>query len=154
MRLKQIGSAGYKTRRYHERPNETSNTEVKETMKVAITAKRVVILMMTMALAVAMVACEAATPTPKPGEKGDTGDTGPPGPAGTSDNAEPMPVKDLPMLYIALGGSGMSPGKMAADITLGDHFKDAETPTLTYKVKSVVPKDVATVKIEGGKTKT
>ena len=59
MRLKQIGSAGNKTRRYHERPNETSNTEVKETMKVAITAKRVVILMMTMALAVAMVACSS-----------------------------------------------------------------------------------------------
>ena len=77
MRLKQIGSAGYKTRRYHERPNETSNTEVKETMKVAITAKRVVILMMTMALAVAMVACSAAAGKPGPaGPKGDTGEPG------------------------------------------------------------------------------
>ena len=39
--------------------------EVKNTMKVAITAKRVVMLMMTMALAVAMVACQAATPKAK-----------------------------------------------------------------------------------------
>ena len=87
MRLKQIGSAGNKTRRYHERPNETSNTEVKETMKVAITAKRVVILMMTMALAVALVACTGAVKQGPPGEKGDKGDQGDPGttPAGTPD---------------------------------------------------------------------
>ena len=39
--------------------------EVKNTMKVAITAKRVVMLMMTMAFAVAMVACQAATPKAK-----------------------------------------------------------------------------------------
>ena len=88
MRLKQIGSAGNKTRRYHERPNETSNTEVKETMKVAITAKRVVILMMTMALAGAMVACSGAAGTPGPA--GPPGEQGPSGtPAETPDPTDP-----------------------------------------------------------------
>ena len=48
-------------------------------MKVSIAAKRVVILLMTMALAVAMVACSAAAGKPGPagpqGPKGDPGDT-------------------------------------------------------------------------------
>ena len=97
MRLKQIGSAGNKTRRYHERPNETSNTEVKETMKVAITAKRVVILMMTMALAVALVACSGAAGTPGPA--GPPGEQGPPGtPAETPEPGDtpaggPVPIQ-------------------------------------------------------------
>ena len=101
MRLKQIGSAGNKTRRYHERPNETSNTEVKETMKVAITAKRVVILMMTMALAVALVACSAAAG--KPGPAGPKGDKGEPGETTTPTDpttppttpVEPGPVRNI-----------------------------------------------------------
>ena len=97
MRLKQIGSAGNKTRRYHERPNETSNTEVKETMKVAITAKRVVILMMTMALAGAMVACSGAAGTPGPaGPQGPKGDSGTPAETpepGGMPTGEPGPVQ-------------------------------------------------------------
>ena len=111
--------------------------------------------LMAMALAVAMVACQAATP--KPGEKGDPGDPGergPQGESGTPDNALPMLVKPLPMLYVALAGSGITPDKTAEPIDLGKYFKDDETPTLTYKVKSVDPKDVAEVTIAGGKTKT
>ena len=122
--------------------------------KVSV-VKRITLLLMTMALAVAMVACQAATP--KPGAKGDPGDPGAPGPAGpagSSDNDAPMEVKPLPMLYVALGGSGATPAKTAEAITLGDHFKDAETPTLEYKVKSVDPEGVATVEIKDGKTVT
>ena len=110
---------------------------------------------MAMALAVAMVACQAATP--KPGAKGDPGDPGAQGPKGdpgTSDNAVPMAVMPMPMLYVALGGSGLTPDKTAEPIDLGKYFKDNETPTLAYKVKSVEPKDVATVTIADGKTKT
>ena len=108
-----------------------------------------------MALAVAMVACQAATPkTGDTGATGDTGDTGPAGPPGTSDNASPMAVMPLSTLYVALGGSGMTPDKTAEAIDLSKHFKDDETPSLTYKVKSVVPKDVATVEIKDGKTVT
>ena len=56
-------------------------------MKVSIAAKRIVILMMTMALAVALVACTGAVKQGPPGEKGDKGDQGDPGttPAGTPD---------------------------------------------------------------------
>ena len=54
-------------------------------MKVAITAKRAVILFMTMALAVAMVACQGAV--------GQTGETGKPGPAGPP--GEPSEPKNL-----------------------------------------------------------
>ena len=46
-------------------------------MKVSIAAKRVVILLMTMALAVALVACSGAAGTPGPA--GPAGDQGPPG---------------------------------------------------------------------------
>ena len=60
----------------------------------------------------------------------------------------------LPMLYVALGGSGMTPDKTADAIDLSKYFKDDETPSLAYKVKSVVPKDVATVEIKDGKTVT
>ena len=65
MSRSKLESAGYEARRYRKRPNETSNSEVKETMKVSIAAKQAVILFMTMALAVAMVACQGATPKEK-----------------------------------------------------------------------------------------
>ena len=113
--------------------------------------KKIAFLVMTMALAVAMVACQAATPK---GAQGDPGEQGPAGQPGTSDNATPMAVMPLPMLYVALGGSGMTPGLTAAAIDLSKYFKDDETPALAYKVKSVVPKDVATVEIKDGKTVT
>ena len=65
-----------------------------------------------------------------------------------------MAVMPLPPLYVALGGSGMTPDKTAEAIDLSKYFKDDETPSLTYKVKSVVPPDVATVEIKDGKTVT
>ena len=64
MSRSKLESAGYEARRYRKRPNETSNSEVKETMKVSITAKQAVILFMTMALAVVMVACQGAVKPP------------------------------------------------------------------------------------------
>ena len=103
-----------------------------------------------MALAVAMVACEAATPTPKPGDKGDTGDTGPPGPAGTTDNEPPMATMDLQMVYLALKGSGKVPDKKG--INLGEHFSDAEKAALTYEAEFDPPdKSVVDVKVADGK---
>ena len=130
MRLKQIGSAGNKTRRYHERPNETSNMEVKETMKVAITAKRVVILMMTMALAVAMVACEAAAG--KPGERGPTGE-----PA----KQPPYVVLELPDL------PGLVQG-MSDTVDLSKAFGDPDGKTLTLSATSNDPA-TATASVSG-----
>ena len=129
MRLKQIGSAGNKTRRYHERPNETSNTEVKETMKVAITAKRVVILMMTMALAVALVACSGAAG--KPGEAGK--------------DAEPLKlapfkVGKIPAMPLVVGGK---PGT----VDLSEHFSDPAGRALTYTATSSMMAH-ATVKVD------
>ena len=88
MNRSKLESAGYEARRYRKRPNETSNSEVKETMKVSITAKRAVILFMTMALAVAMVACSGAV-----GKTGEPGDQGPPGPPGEP----PEPVNLAPI---------------------------------------------------------
>ena len=139
MRLKQIGSAGNKTRRYHERPNETSNTEVKETMKVAITAKRVVILMMTMALAVAMVACKAAAP----GEAGAPGAPGTPGQPG-----EPAPR--LPYLNTGFADVELAAtGEMATmSITLAGHFVDPHEGALTYSASSE-PSDVVETSVSG-----
>ena len=118
MRLKQIGSAGNKTRRYHERPNETSNTEVKETMKVAITAKRVVILMMTMALAVAMVACQGAAGTP--GKDAET------------PKLAPFKVGTIPAMALVVGDAGT--------VDLSGYFSDPEGRALTYTAVSSMTK--------------
>ena len=78
---------------------------------------------MAMALAVAMVACQAATP--KPGAKGDPGDPGAPGPAGpagTTDNEQPMVTKPLPMVYLAMVGTGAK--KMTDGLDLSKHFSE------------------------------
>ena len=64
MSRSKLEGAGYKARRYRKRSITTSNSEVKETMKVSITAKRAVILFMAMALAVVMVACERTVEKP------------------------------------------------------------------------------------------
>ena len=145
MRLKQIGSAGNKTRRYHERPNETSNTEVKETMKVAITAKRVVILMMTMALAVAMVACSAAAG--KPGPAGPQGEQGAPGtPAEPGDTTTtpggPVPVqviKDTAPIVFNDDDKGKA-STASEDVMLADYFYPSTG--LTFMLDGDPPKPV------------
>ena len=107
--------------------------------------KKIAFLVMTMALAVAMVACQAATP--KPGAQGDPGEQGPPG---TADNASPMVVADNPLknVYLALAGSGVAKMKMGID--LSKHFTDAESAVLDFSATSS-DTNVATVKVEGDK---
>ena len=164
MRLKQIGSAGNKTRRYHERPNETSNTEVKETMKVAITAKRVVILMMTMALAVALVACSGAAGTPGPA--GPPGEQGPSGtPAETPDPTDPTdpqpgdsPVKTITASRV-LRFNNMAngdPDKMPQTVDVSTFFHPktgltymVEVPAAAKKYFSAnIPEDTSILTVE------
>ena len=108
-----------KTRCYRERSN--SNTEVKETMKVAITAKKAVILFMTMALAVALVACSGAV--------GKTGETGEPGPAGPP-GEPPEPVNLAPIARAATFDAKMlredgEPAKIDAATNFVDPEKEA-----------------------------
>ena len=101
-----------------------------------------------MALAVAMVACESATGAQGDlGPQGDPGDTGPAGPSGTTDNEPPMATMDLPMVYLALKGTGATSSKTGID--LSKHFMDAENAALTYKAESS-DKTVATVEIKAG----
>jgi hypothetical protein len=101
-----------------------------------------------MALAVAMVACESATGAQgDPGDTGAAGAAGPAGPPGTTDNEPPMATMDLPMVYLALKGTGAMPSKTGID--LGKHFADAENAALTYKAESS-DKAVATVEVKDG----
>ena len=140
MSRSKLEGAGYKARRYRKRPNETSNSEVKETMKVSITAKRAVILFMTMALAVAMVACSGAVgKTGEPGPKGEPGDTAPPAPP-----ANLAPFSNVPFDPIFLVEEG--PAYVIDD--LNAHFHDPEGQTLTFAAKAV-PKGVVTAVIAG-----
>ena len=113
--------------------------------------KRITLLLMTMALAVAMVACQAATPKPaEQGEQGEQGEAGPVGPPGTTDNDPPMATMDLPMVYLALTGSGKVPDKKG--INLDEHFSDAEKAALTYEAEFDPPdKSVVDVKVADGK---
>ena len=68
-------------------------------MKVSIAAKRIVILLMTMALAVALVACSGAAGTPGPA--GPPGEQGPPGtPAEPSGEPGEPPIIDSPVAII------------------------------------------------------
>jgi hypothetical protein len=118
--------------------------------KVSV-VKKITYLMMTMALAVALVACESATGAQGDlGPQGDPGDTGPAGPSGTTDNEPPMAVPDKPFkdVYLALGGDGK---KNPSDpIDPSGHFMDKENASLTYKAESSA-EDVATVKVDAGK---
>jgi hypothetical protein len=104
---------------------------------------------MTMALAVAMVACQAATPKPgEQGEQGEAGPTGPAGPAGTTDNDQPMLTKPLPMVYLAMTGTG---AKTTTDgLDLSKHFSDTEKASLNYEFMSS-DKAVASAELSGGK---
>ena len=123
-------------------------------MKVAITAKRVVILMMTMALAVAIVACSsgpgAAGPAGPKGDKGDPGETPttpPPGeetPPPTVDNNPPV-AKMIPNVYLALAGTG----KMdSSSVDLNKYITDSDS-VLRFGATSS-DKMVATVKEKDG----
>lgn len=108
-------------------------------MKTGSVIKRIALLSMVAALAVAMVACQGAVKGDK-GDTGATGATGPkgdPGDAGTSDNSPPM-ATDLPAVYIALGGTGATPMKMD-EIDLNKYFTDAESAQIDFKAMSSDP---------------
>ena len=116
--------------------------------KVSV-VKKIMLLLMTMALAVAMVACESATGAQGDlGPQGDPGDTGPAGPSGTTDNEPPMVTKPLPMVYLAMAGTGVKKTSDALD--LSKHFADTEKASLNYEFESS-DKDVATAELSGGK---
>ena len=102
-----------------------------------------------MALAVAMVACEAATGAQgepgAPGEPGAAGDPGDPGDPGTSDNTLPTASSTISNLYLVVGGAAKpaAPGASAAAgnygsavVDLSKYFTDAEELVLTYKATS------------------
>ena len=101
---------------------------------------------MTMALAVAMVACEAATGAQgEPGAPGAPGDPGEPGDPGTSDNTLPTASSTISNLYLVVGGAAKpaAPGASAAAgnygsavVDLSKYFTDAEELVLTYKATS------------------
>ena len=98
---------------------------------------------MTMALAVAMVACDAATGTQgKPGSQGETGGQGPPG---ESANEPPVFTAPTDMIYLAMAGTGAMIKSDSTD--LSKNFKDAERINLEYRVKSSDDEAVATAKV-------
>jgi hypothetical protein len=107
--------------------------------------KKIMLLLMTMALAVAMVACEAATGAQgEPGAPGAPGDPGDPGDPGTSDNTLPT-ASTISNLYLVVGGAAKpaAPGASAAAgnygsavVDLSKYFTDAEELVLTYKATS------------------
>lgn len=153
--------AGHKARRYRERSN--SNTEVKETMKVAITAKKVVMLLMAIALAVAMVACTGAATGPE----GPQGEQGPPGPAAPTpepaDPAEPTtpepagPTGAAPMVstpfehvYLALEGTH-NPGSKVIDLDM--HITDSDS-RVKFSAMSSDSMIATATPPEGGRTVT
>ena len=113
-------------------------------MKTGSVIKRIALLSMVAALAVAMVACQGAVgPKGDTGAKGDTGPAGKEGPKGdpgadgTSDNSPPM-ASALPDVYIALGGTGVTPNKMKS-IDLNKHFTDTESAQIDFKAMSSDP---------------
>lgn len=113
-------------------------------MKTGSVIKRIALLLMVAALAVAMVACQDAVgpkgdtgPPGKDGAPGKDGPKGDPGDAGTSGNSPPM-ASALPNVYIALGGTGVTPMKMKS-IDLNKYFTDAESAQIDFKAVSSEP---------------
>ena len=117
-------------------------------MKYKVSVIKLITLVMTIGLAVAMVACQAATP--KPAEKGDPGAQGPAGeqgPPGTTDNEPPMATNNFEKVYLALKGTGAMASKTGID--LSKYFMDAENAALTYKATSS-NEAAATVEVKAG----
>ena len=119
-------------------------------MKYSVSVvKRITLLIMTLALAVAMVACTGATSVKgETGATGPQGETGAQGPPGESSNEPPMAVADKPFkpVYLALGGEGVN---ASADVNPSAHFSDKEKAALTYEAMSS-NEAVATVKVTDG----
>ena len=120
-------------------------------MKYSVSVvKRITLLIMTLALAVAMVACTGATSVKgETGATGAQGETGPAGPPGESSNEAPMAIADKPFknVYLALGGAGAKPA--SGDIDPSGHFSDAEKAALTFEAMSS-DESVATVTVTAG----
>ena len=100
--------------------------------------KRITLLLMTMALAVAMVACEAAAG--KPGEPGEPGAPGAPG-----ETPKLAPVIKVPFEPVAL----MVEGDAAGPIDVSAHFYDPEGEALTYAI-AVAPEGFVTAELAEG----
>ena len=129
MRSKQERVRGSTTRRYREGLYQTSEMEVDNKMKVAITAKRAVILFMTMALAVAMVACQGAVgKTGETGPKGEPGDPAPPAPAA---NLAPQ-ARALVLPALMLVEEGESKSVNVAANFFDTDAAEGETLTLSH----------------------
>ena len=114
-------------------------------MKVTIAAKRVVILLMTMALAVAMVACQGAVgqtgdkgPKGDKGDKGDPGTSGPPGEPGTDGINALATLPDPPVVLINDGMEGASAvvGALPTGLSASSYFRGGRMP-LTFKAERV-----------------
>lgn len=116
-----------------QRIKQLPNMEVRNTMKLAITAKKVVILLMTMALAVALVACEGAV-----GKPGEAGKAGAPGEAAKQPPYVVLALSDLPAIV-----QGMSD---TADLSRA--FGDPDGETLTLDAISDDP-TIATADVSG-----
>ena len=107
-------------------------------MKTGSVIKRIALLLMVATLAVAMVACEGPPgprgPAGKDGTDGNDGTAGRDGTDGTSDNSPPM-ASALPAVYIALGGTGVTPNKVKT-IDLNKYFTDTESAQIDFKATS------------------
>ena len=106
-------------------------------MKVSITVKRAVILLMTMALAVVFVACQAAAPKPADPEPG------PAGPAGEPAPKLPYLTTGFPDVPLAETGS-----LNTATVDLAGHFTDPHNGELTYAASSA-PAGVVSTSVSG-----
>ena len=104
--------------------------------KVSV-VKRITLLLMTMALAVVFLACQAATPK--------AGDPGPAGPAGEPAPQRPYVDKEFEDVRLMTSGDDTS-----KDITLAGHFvdPDGDDSDLTYDAVSDQP-DVVTAEVSG-----
>ena len=114
--------------------------------------KRIALLMMTMALAVALVACQGAAGTPGPaGPPGPPGDPAPTTPTDpttptepTVTNAPPTVTTAFKPVYLALAGTGKKTSYTVAD--LNKHITDADS-ALRFGASSSAAK-VATAKVD------
>ena len=106
--------------------------------KVSV-VKKIAFLMMTMALAVAFVACQAAAPG-KAGEPGAPGSPGQPG-----EPAPRLPYLNTGFADVELAATGVM---NTMSITLAGHFVDPHEEALTYSASSE-PSDVVETSVSG-----
>ena len=127
------GSA--ETPRYREGPNKLPNGG-KEYMRIAIAAKRVAMLVLTLSLAVAIVACQGAV-----GPAGEPGEPGEPGKSGETPKLPPVLLAPFPAVMLVEEGVDKT-----VDASL--HFHDPEGGALAYTASSS-DESVATAEVAG-----